>query len=181
MSEAVTGTIEYRVDRDNVIVGVNDAWRAFASDNGAEDLVEAEGRELLASISGDSTRLVTRHLLDRVRATRGTVEIPFRCDAPDRRRYMRLRLLPVGDGGVGFRSWLVREEARPPLAVLDIREARGDGLLRICSWCNKVAVDDGWMELEDAAERLLLFEAPTLPDITHGMCDGCETEVMQAI
>lgn len=174
-------TIEYRVDGNNVIVDVRGPWRELASANGAPELAEPIGQDLLETIAGGSTRMVTKDLLDRVRATRRTVEIPFRCDAPDRRRFMRLRLLPVGERGIAFRSWLVREEERPPVRILDIQEARSDELLKICSWCKKVDADGEWLELEEAADRLALFEAPLLPDLTHGICDECERTLSSAI
>lgn len=39
----------------------------------------------------------------------------------------------------------------------------------------------GWLELEDAARELGLFERDRLPRATHGICEPCEDRVSRAL
>jgi hypothetical protein len=52
-----------------------------------------------------------------------------------------------------------------------------DEFLTLCSWCQRVRVDDRWFLLEDAVAFLRLLERRTLPSISHGMCDLCYREI----
>jgi len=54
-------------------------------------------------------------------------------------------------------------------------------VLRIGSWCKRVYTDAAWLEVEDAVERLGLFESEELPAISHGMCPSCETGLLKAV
>ena len=75
---------------------------------------------------------------------------------------------------VEFGSTLTHEEMRPPVAVLEAGGTRSGKLLRVCSWCQKVATPDGcWLPVEEAAAKLHLLEAEQLPAITHGICGPC--------
>jgi hypothetical protein len=74
---------------------------------------------------------------------------------------------------VEFRTHTLHTEARDPQALLDPATTRSEEMLRSCSWCGKAWVDDEWVEIEVAVERLHLFHADELPKLTHGMCEPC--------
>lgn len=49
-----------------------------------------------------------------------------------------------------------------------------DEVIIICSWCNKIRVDEGdWQEVEELLKSLGLFDLELLPQPSHGMCDDC--------
>jgi hypothetical protein len=51
---------------------------------------------------------------------------------------------------------------------------RDNRLLRVCSWCQQVALPDStWVPVEVAVQRLGLLEAETFPGLTHGICEPC--------
>ncbi len=52
------------------------------------------------------------------------------------------------------------------------------GLLRVCSWCKRVAAHNEWDEVEVAVERLGLFADSPPAAITHGMCSACFARIM---
>jgi hypothetical protein len=171
--EAVT----YRIDRLHTIVGVDEAWSRFARQNGAGESCAAEavvGRSLWTFISGQDAQELYRLLLLRVAASGKAVVLPFRCDAPELRRFLELRIEPLADGGAQFRSKLLRTEARQRVALLDMDVPRADGMLRVCSTCKRVAVSETvWEEVEDAVLSLQLFNEDTLPALTHVLCPDC--------
>ncbi len=72
-----------------------------------------------------------------------------------------------------FHTRTLLEEERPTPILLDADVGRSDELLRSCGWCKKFLVGDEWVEVEEAVQRLRLFQRRRLPSITHGICDGC--------
>ncbi len=60
--------------------------------------------------------------------------------------------------------------------------AQGQSLLVMCSWCKAVKVgDDTWVEVEDAVDRLKLFDFRYLPQISHGVCPSCAADIHEKI
>ena len=168
--------IVYHIDRDNQISFINDEWSLFAAENKARDLEAGSmiGQSIIRSIADETSRQLYWMLITRIRRDPKSLRFLFRCDAPDKRRFMRMEMFPLPDQGVGFKSFCVREESRAPVTLLDADADRSEEFVKICSWCKKVEVGNSeWVEVEDAILRLALFKTRTLPQLTHGMCPGC--------
>lgn len=171
-------TIIYTVDADDRIVSVNEAWDRFATQNEGTAFLAKHivGRNLFEFIGDDSTRQIYRQMLARIRS--GTdLEYRYRCDSPDCRRLMEMRVRAANsEGGVEFRSTTLEATQRAP-----VRLPQADGadvaapaeLQRACGWCNRLDVNGVWLEMEEALPLLLLHETPTAPTLTHGMCEAC--------
>jgi len=172
--------IRYRISVDGTILEIDGAWEDFAADNDAEDLAASPpvGTPFLDHVAGAAVRSLLTSILERVRAEEEPLELPFRCDAPDCRRHMRMRVEPVEDGSVLIRSWIVREEPRESVRLLKADEPRDDRLLRVCAWCKRASIDDEWVALEAAVPRLDLFGSAPVPGITHDICPGCAGDVL---
>jgi hypothetical protein len=166
--------LSYVVDATNRIVEIEGPWDEFATANGSPELTRAAvlGRSLFAFVTGADAIEVVSLLLARAHST-GAFEVGFRCDAPTRRRFMRLELRPEPYGCVRSLSRLVREEERAAQPLLDPSTPRTDAMLMICSWCKKVRVGDSWSEIEVAAGELSFLEAEAFPQISHGICPPC--------
>jgi hypothetical protein len=170
----------YRIDARNRITWVNDAWSEFARDNHGESVLPAQviGHDLLAAIVDPAVRGIYLAIIARVRAG-AVVEFTYRCDAPDKRRVFHMKVHRLADGGEEFTSTLIHEEARPSVAVLEPDGVRSKSLIRVCSWCQKVAMPDGqWLPVEPAMAELHLMEAGNLPALTHGICPPCHAGMM---
>ncbi len=172
--------IIYHVDPDGLITFVNSRWDAFALANASPSVLSTAvvGRPIASFISGSETRhlfeILTRHVLKAERA----VTVPFRCDAPAERRHMQLICAPDPLGGVIYRSHLMAAEARASIRLLVPDASRNNTLLRVCSWCNRGRLEDRWAEIEEVIRAYDLFDAPLLPEITHGLCSDCERMVL---
>ena len=176
MSVTANERLTYRINPDDVIEFVNDAWVRFAVENGTPSLAQGVvGSSLWNYISGTQVVHLSRELLARVRESRCEATIPFRCDSPTKRRFMRMRILPLGKSKVEFGTWIEREEPyTEPIKLLDPTVSKAqDKLLRMCAWCKKVDVVGSWLEIEEAIRQMRLFDRPAIPAITHGICDGC--------
>jgi hypothetical protein len=178
------GTLCYRVGSKGIILQVNQAWTDFAIANATPELAAERvcGQPLERYIHGMEARELWRMLLERVRAQQTRVVLPFRCDAPELRRFMEMTVTARDGGDVDFATRLLRAERRAPVALLAQPASVGADLLPICSWCKQVRLEDGtWVEVELAIERLDLFGLDSLPQLTHGICPRCFDVVMQTL
>ena len=170
-------SLVYRIDAEDRITYVNAAWCAFAQANQGEAVMPAHvlGSSLLASVDDQTVRELYAAMIKRAR-TGSPVRFKYRCDAPDRRRTFEMNICQLPGGEVEFVSTLLHEEVRPSVALLQAAVPRDSRLLRVCSWCQKVALPDySWVPVETAVERLHLLEAETFPRLTHGICEPCRT------
>ncbi len=164
----------YQVDAEDLITFVDANWVAFAAENGLPALTaEAVTGKLLWDYLSNSTSLqFYKIFMAEVRETGRGITVPFRCDGPECRRFMKLFILPLADSALEFRSLLVREEARPKVNLLNPGYPRTEEFVTVCAWCKKVKASD-WMEAEEAVHQLQFFDRSQLPQITHGICEGC--------
>lgn len=169
-----TPEITYAVNRNDEIVFVSEAWDPFAHANGGASVCAERvlHRPIWDFITDPSTQEVYRILLQKARAGH-PIQFTFRCDAPWRRRFLEMTIVGGAGDTVEFRTRTLLEQERPVPVLLDPEAARSDELLRSCSWCKKFHVGDEWVEVEEAIQRLRLFQRRQLPAITHGMCDEC--------
>ena len=171
---------EYTVDRADALQWVSDHWLSFAAENEAVGM-EPEliiGRSLWDFISGAETRHLYEHLFSRARESNAPVAIPFRCDSPAARRFMRLEIQPGRDRQLQIVVRVDREEVRDPVALLELSQPRTGEWLTMCSWCRRIMVGEQWKEVEEAISDLGLFAGDPLPTISHGVCPGCYDGVM---
>ena len=175
--------IVYHLNADDEVVFVNEAWSRFASANGGDVLLPPMvlRRRLWDFIADASTRHIYRTLFERVRSRAETVRLTFRCDAPALRRLLELELAPLAAGGLLCCVHQLVEEARDPISLLDATRPRTEQLIRMCSWCKRVATPDGaWLQLEVAVTRFGMFVDELPPDLTHGVCPDCH-RVLDAV
>lgn len=178
------GAVEYAIDRHDVVVAIGGDWDAFAESNEAPELAGSAARTpLWDSIADDQLRDLWRAAVDAVRATGRPASIPFRCDAPDVRRWYRMDLSPGDDGGVHFRSELTFEMERPALEVLRREVPRDDELptVQVCSWCAKASNGAGWRPIEELLASARLLEADPPPPVSYGICPGCQDEMTEQL
>jgi hypothetical protein len=171
----------YVLDADDRVTGVNDAWRAFAVENGAPELADGVlGRRVWEFMSGGDADAVYRALFASVREGR-TVAVPYRCDAPSRTREFELVLSPRSGGAIECATRVLGERERPPVPLLDAGAPRRDDFLHMCGWCKRVNLQDAWVSAEEAVQRLALFAGGPVPRVTHGICPDCADRLFHAV
>lgn len=174
----------YTIDREDRLTSVNEAWLDFAASNRASNLSSESvvGTALWKYIAGEETQHLYQMVFARVRAQDTQIILPFRCDSPDRRRFMRLVISPLSSGSIQFDAVTVREQERPPLTLLDPVIERSGRTIFLCSWCKKARLPEGdWLEVEDAIVRLDLLSEPAVPAISNDLCPNCAKVVGSAI
>lgn len=143
------------LDREGVILFVNEAWERFARENGGGERVAAAalvGTRWIDHISGDAPRRLHRLLLERAvrrlgpAAGGGVVQLN-EANGPDTARLVATHLEPVvgpGDAltGIAVIHRVVRElplaEVYPVVAGQEERWRGEDGAVEQCSCCRRV-------------------------------------------
>jgi hypothetical protein len=175
-------TIRYWIDAQDCIVRVDENWAKFAAENGGGALRPelVVGQKLWAGIANLTLRTIYRQLLALARRGR-PIRFLFRCDSPELRRLFEMEIRGCEGNLVEFASTLQGQEERPRVPLLDSREARREGFVRVCSWCQRIAVPGGWQPVETAVETLGLMQQSILPGLTHGICEECHTKMSAVI
>jgi len=177
-----TQALSYAIDEHDHLVKVDEGFYAFAEENGWMEAGSSLGRSLWDYVAGEDLKKVQRLLLRRIRNEVGDVELPFRCDGPEVRREMDIRILArPGGRAVLFSAHLRSEEERDvSQPLLDPAAPRGGDTLSMCGWCDRFEVDGEWVEVEEAARRLGLFERSQMPGLSHGICPDCNELLLAA-
>lgn len=174
--------LSYAIDEHDHLVRVDEGYYRFAEENGWGEAGSSLGRSLWDYVAGSDLKKLQRLLVRRVRDEVGNVELPFRCDGPGVRREMSIRIVARPGGRVVlFSARLRSEQAREiPQLLFDLTAPRGEEVVPMCGWCDRFEVDGEWVEVEEAARRLELFNRSELPALSHGICPDCSEMLLAA-
>ncbi len=176
-----TTDLHYAIDEQDRLVRVDDGYYRFARENGWTGADASLGRSLWDFVSGEQLKALQRILLRRVRDDKIVAELPFRCDGPEVRRELDIRITPTPSGrAVLFETRVLAEEPREYQPLLDPEAERGEELVEMCGWCDRFRVEGEWVEVGEAAARLQLFRRSELPAISHNICPECEVKLLHA-
>ncbi|MGI9603960.1 MAG: hypothetical protein ACR2QE_18910, partial [Acidimicrobiales bacterium] len=93
--------VDYWIDANDVVTEVANGWAAFATDNNAPELTVLDSdRSLWSYFDRDEVRELWQVLVQRLRASQRTAQVPLRCDATDTRRWFEMTITPSSDGSV---------------------------------------------------------------------------------
>ena len=166
----------YKLDKQNRITEVSSGWDDFALQNKGEDATSSRvvGTTLREFIVGDATRMWMKALVDSVRASNKEVIKFYRCDSPSEKRFMRMTLLPDEDGSVYVSNKLIRVEKMKRSA--DFR-FEANATLERCSLCNRVLINDAWIEADEIPDVLNLRDGLHI-EVTYSICNKCGIQMM---
>jgi hypothetical protein len=165
-----------QIDAEDRIIYVNRAWASFGAENGLRISVEGViGRTLNDFLSSSEVQILYAEIHRTVRQTRKSVRFKFRCDSPDRLRFMEMKLLPLRKKGIAYHTRILRSALRIPIRWLEETSDSAAEMVRMCSWCKKVLdrAAGNWIELEEAVRLHGWLQRPRPPAITHGICPMC--------
>lgn len=178
-------TIVYCIDGHNKLVDIREGWDDFARANNARSLSRDAvlNKPLFDLMSDPQCVHLYKLLIERVRHRGHAISFNFRCDSPDKRRFMRMEMIPEAHNNhVCFKSTVQKEESRLPVILLNVDVRRSTDTALVCSWCKQVKVAEGqWLEIEAAIDELGLFHAQPVPRISHGMCPACLKSVWSTL
>lgn len=167
--------VSYTLDHANRIVGIGGSWNCFALENGALNLLESQvlGRDIGEFIIGDTTRMFVFAMLDSARLLAKPITRSYRCDSPQYRRFMEMTLLPGPQDMIELHHRLVREEpVQYPIKFTVAPDGAHSGLVKRCSMCNRLNLQNRWLEADEAAHQGLLTQTATHL-VIYGVCESC--------
>lgn len=173
-------TSVYFLTRSYTIHSIGGGWNDFAEENNAPGLTTDSviGHSLWDYISDPAVMHFYSGAVKAVLKNGKTISLPYRCDAPDWRRSMKLRLIRSSKELCEVISTTTAMEPRPWVELLDDTMERSEFWLPICSWCKRVGIDDSrWLEVEDAANELSENEVWPLPRMVHVTCPECQAKL----
>ena len=93
---------------------------------------------------------------------------------------MSLAITSMEADTLQLQGTLLREEVRSPVNLLDPNMERTHDFVTICSWCKRVLLPyEKWVEVEEAVLQLALFNVRACPQLTHGICPSCLSNISQ--
>ena len=180
MESEIGNIYSYIIDDKDFIQFVdNQPWDKFYKNNNKnnnESCISSsiEDHSLWTFIEDFETRHLYENLIERVRINNRQISIPFRCDSPTQRRFLKLSIIPLENSFIKFISKIEKIEERESIELLNYDREHSDELLRVCSMCKKIEVKENlWEEVEVAIKDLKLFNQKKLPMLTHGLCPFC--------
>ena len=182
----------YRLDLEGNILAVGPGnWDRFVELTGdtGPQAQQVKQQNIFDFIAGDEVRSELRRVMDElISGDAADWVMPYRCDAPDTKRNMRMSIRPIRKTGtvVGFlfQSVLLDETQRPPLDIFDfskveaaLEQVRKLPLVSMCSYCQKVKdkhhTGGQWVE----AERYYAEGGSADVRLSHGICPDCKKVV----
>lgn len=186
--------ISYLADGEGRIVDVGqpawrDSLRRYAVEGpGSEQVI---GRRLFDLIQGAEVQVAYQRIHQAVlHGGRPHVAFEMRCDGPDVRRLLRMSVSllrePLGPPAVLYQSQLLSAVSRPWMSLFDpqriVAEIRKDGglpIVKICSFCHRVAWPvqeaSGWISAEDYYR----LSGPLEMRTSHGVCPHCADAMVE--
>mgnify|MGYP001821522752 FL=1 len=180
MVTSVRQVYQYGVDDTDVVTFVDEWWVAFAEENRAIGLSRDSvlGHSIWEFIADEPTQQLYRELHNYVRSSGRPVRVPFRCDSPTLQRFMQLKISHEGNGHLHYESTLLRTVPQRRLSVLNPRAKRTNAFLTMCSVCKRTLIEpSGWLELEDIALRLLMYDQQRVPGMRYTVCPDCSRRI----
>ncbi|MCB0210732.1 MAG: hypothetical protein KDJ52_15440 [Anaerolineae bacterium] len=169
----MTDSVIYWLNQVDEIVDVNDEWNAFALDNDGDTVVREKviGKPLFSFIMGESTRLFVDNLLQRARLRYQETHKFYRCDSPDIKRFMEMRIIPEDKNILRLEHTIIRREVMSPPVYYRYSPTINYPYRR-CSICNKVLHRAVWCEGGE-----LVGTGPQAPidaiDVIYHVCPTC--------
>lgn len=142
-------TTEYLVDEVDRIVSVSGPWDRFADENdGINARADAVcGRSIWDFIAGDGTRMWLDAIFKIARVRRASIERSYRCDSPDVKRFMRMRIIPGDGGALRIEHEVLGMEERHLPVYIRYKSSKDTGKIRLrCSICGRVRHGKVWEE-----------------------------------
>jgi hypothetical protein len=163
----------YWLDKEDKIVKVCSNWDHFALNNEGEDVLgyKISSKPIWNYISGDISKMWLRALIDLCRLTEKTIERPYRCDSPELRRYLKMKISIEEGNLLRFDHIVERLEDREKPVYFE--HATVAGVAFRCSICGQVHLKGKWYEPDDRSALQCQEQGKFI--VAYTVCDNCRT------
>lgn len=166
----MTTPTTYVLDDRNRICSVSGVWDEFADENGGRKLSSNDvcGRTIWDFVAGDATRMWLDAIFQLTRLRGTCLERSYRCDSPDVKRFMRMRVLADQGRFLRIEHEILATEPRAAPVPIHYGANALDGIHRRCSICGRVHIgrwQEPLAEHVDASNRIMVI---------YTVCEDCK-------
>lgn len=141
-------TTNYLLNKHDIIINVSGIWDEFAIKNRGVNVCANDvcGHSIWLYVTGDVTRMWLNAIFQLARVGGNPIERAYRCDSPNLKRYMQMRLTPHPDGTLLVEHQVLKTEERDE--EMNIRYKHSStlaGTRQRCSVCGRIRLAD-WVE-----------------------------------
>lgn len=164
----------YVIDGSYRIIEVHSNWDRFAKDNYGDRSILRQniiGKNVMEFIKGDSVRMWYESIIELAKNLGIHITRPYRCDSPDKKRFMEMEVIPLKNGNVIINHYLIKEEQMKgnPHSPFVYGNSEDRNTITRCTICNRFLHRNQWIELEEAVKHYD-FRIITITDI---VCNDC--------
>lgn len=145
-------TTTYLLNNKDIILSVKGPWDEFADDNGGIKIYAKDvcGRSIWDFVVGDETRMWLETIFQLARLNLSIIERSYRCDSPDLKRFMRMRIFPEEGGNLRIEHKILAiKERSAPVNIQYSKNSNRKKLRQRCSFCGRLNQDGkqgNWVE-----------------------------------
>ena len=187
MANSEESTLWYEVDAHNRIIALSPSWDIQVIAQQTDELLSSRliGESLRRFIIGDTTRMFVETMLEVVRLKQHVIEKPYRCDTPELKRMMVMRVMPMADSSVRVEHYL--QESTPWQHKTHFKTQRQahqrhvrsrEGVIKRCSVCNNLRDGKVWVTQEVFLENYPQWVDQTIP-VFYGVCSRCQERLKE--
>ena len=173
---------KYWLDKNNIITNTNEYWNTFALENYGHKVLRPHvvGKPLFQFIKDDVTRMLMEAFISNARISNKELSRHYRCDSPQVKRFMEMRVIPEGNGVVRVENEVLREE---PLEETRNFVTRGVGtpFLKRCSVCNRLNDGNQWLEPDSSQMDHHFIGTSQTAFIAYTVCQDCKDETRKRL
>lgn len=172
----------YWLDKKNTIIKVGSNWDRFALANDGSEIIEDKiiGQPLKTFISGDNSRMWIEAAVMFARAKGGSIEKEYRCDSPQEKRYITMKIVPEENGIIRVEHYITRTKKRKkPIFTEFLPCDNHEPKIPLCrcSICGKIWNQGRWLEPDDDSlqrneQQSSHSTQPTL-FVYYDVCQNC--------
>lgn len=176
----MTGCVNFILNNHDEIIAVGGEWDYFALANGAPELIgeNVSGRPLIEFISGNVTRQFVLAILHTVRSSAQAIELDYRCDSANERRFMRMQVSLDQSGDIHFLNTTLRTETRQHNVFISRAAQRSKNTSTRCSMCNLIKSLNDWIEPDSPGTAIHPETSELL--VIYGICTSCSDKLQRA-
>jgi hypothetical protein len=162
--------IAYVLDSHDRIISVSKEWNAFSDENGGKHSSSTDviGQRIWDFVAGDATRMWLATVFQFARLCGTSIERPYRCDSPEMKRFMRMRIVSEQGGNLRIEHEVLATEQRPAPIHIHYGANTTKNTSQRCSICGRVN-RGGWQdplaEHADASNRIIVI---------YTVCEDCQ-------
>lgn len=162
-------TTMYLLNKKNHILSVSGPWDRFAEENNGVNVFSSDvcGRSLWDFVVGDFTRIWLETIFQLARLRNTMTEQWYRCDSPEVKRFMKMRIVPDREDGLRIEHKTLVTEERPVPVYIRYGPDKSNVRTR-CSICGRVKLEGVWKE-----PRAEYAETSREINVAYSVCTDC--------